>query len=101
MEDRLCTRDVIQLLEAEDMDVDDFDELVNSLKEQTVEAPRVIVYCCSLDMCAKLYADFHYRLGENYYPPGSDKICSNRLFRMFRASTPANNKDIILKSDSV
>ena len=27
MEDRLCTRDVILLLEAEDMDVDDFDEL--------------------------------------------------------------------------
>ena len=27
MEDRLCTRDVIQLLEVEDMYVDDLDEL--------------------------------------------------------------------------
>ena len=50
-------------------------------------------------MCAKLYAHFHYELGENsYYPPGSDNICTNRLFGMFHASTPANNKDIILKS---
>ena len=49
-------------------------------------------------MCANLYAHFNCELGDNsYYPPGSEQICSNRLFGMFHASTPANNKDIILK----
>lgn len=46
--------------------------IVNSLKKQTVKAPRVIAYCHSLDICANLYAHFHHELGENsYYPPES------------------------------
>lgn len=77
----------------------DLQFIVNSFKEQTVEAPHVLVYCHSLDMCASLYAHFHYELGEHsHYPPGSDQICSYRLFGMFHASTPAGNKDIILRS---
>lgn len=87
-----------EVLQRTDIDAD-LKSVVDSLREFGIRAPRLIVYCRSLDMCANLYAHFHYELGDNsYYPPGSEQICSNRLFGMFHASTPANNKDIILKS---
>ena len=77
----------------------DLQHVVESLKELKNTAPRMLVYCRSLDMCANLYAHFHFELGDNsYYPPQSDKISDNRLFGMFHASTPDHNKDVILKS---
>lgn len=81
-------------------DVDtDLKFVINSLREQKVNAPRVIVYCRSLDTCANLYAHFHYELGdESYFPPGSDRISTYRLFGMFHANTPEHNKEVILKS---
>ena len=87
-----------EVLPRTDIDVD-LQFLLDSLKVNNIKASRVIVYCRSLDMCANLYAHFHYELGDNsYFPPGSEQLCQNRLFGMFHASTPANNKDIILKS---
>ena len=81
-----------------DVDID-LKFVVNSLREQKVNAPRVIVYCRSLDTCANLYAHFHYELGdESYFPPGSNRICRYRLFGMFHANTPDHNKEVILKS---
>ena len=81
-------------------DIDtDFHPLVSTLREKTISAPRVIVYCQLLDTCADLYAHFHYELGEaSYYPPGSPHLSDFRLFGMFHASTPHHNKDVILKS---
>ena len=57
-------------------DIDtDFLPLVTTLREKSVQAPRVLVYCQSLDTCADLYAHFHYELGEaSYYPPGSPHL---------------------------
>ena len=61
-----------------------------------MKAPRVVVYCCSLDIRANLYAHFHYELGDDsYFPPGSDRICNNGLFGMFHANTPEHNKEVI------
>ena len=68
--------------------------VVDTLREQRVKAPRVIVYCHSLDICANLYAHFYYELGdESYFPLGSDRVCNNRLFGMFHANTPEHNKE--------
>lgn len=81
-------------------DIDtDFLPVLTTLKKDTIAAPRVIVYCRSLDICADLYAHFHYELGElSYYPPGAPKLSDNRLFGMFHANTPQYNKDVILQS---
>lgn len=77
----------------------DMDLVVSSLKTQKNLAPRVLVYCRTLDMCADLYAHFHYELGDqSYYPPEAKKISDNRLFGMYHASTPQHNKDVILSS---
>ena len=81
-----------------DIDID-MDPFVSSLKELRNKAPRVLIYCRSLDACADLYAHFHYELGDSsYFPPGCDQVSSNRLFGMYHASTPNHNKEVILSS---
>ena len=77
----------------------DFHPLVNTLREEAVLAPRVLVYCQSLDTCSELYAHFHFELQDaSYYPQGSAHISDHRLFGMFHANTCQHNKDVILKS---
>ena len=79
----------------------DLHPLVVTLKKEAITTPcaHVIVYCRSLDMCADLYAHFHFELGEgSYYPQGAPQLSEHRLFGMFHASTPQHNKDIILQS---
>ena len=74
----------------------DMKTIICSLKEHKNKAPHVVVYCRTLDICADLYAHFHYELGnDSYYPPGSHKISDNRLFGMFHANTPKYNKEVI------
>ena len=81
-----------------DLDTD-MEHVVSSLKELKSVAPRVIIYCRTLDMCADLYAHFHFELGDSsYYPLGAEKISDNRLFGMFHASTLQHNKEVILSS---
>ena len=82
------------------VDIDtDMLSVVQSLKELRSNAPRVLIYCRSLDTCANLYAHFLYELGdESYHPLGADKVSVNRLFGMFHANTPKHNKEVILKS---
>ena len=73
--------------------------LLNSLKEHKNSAPRVIVYYPSLNICADLYATFHFELGQDsYHPPGAEQISDNRLFGMYHSNTPQYNKEVILKS---
>ena len=77
----------------------DMEHVVASLKKHKNLAPRVLVYCRTLDACADLYAHFHYELSDqSYYPAGAEKISDNRLFGMFNVSTPQHNKDVILSS---
>ena len=77
----------------------DFQCILTNLREKSIRAPRVLVYCHSLDTCADLYAYFHYVLGEaSYYPSGSPHLSDYRLFGMYHANTPQHNKDVILKS---
>lgn len=77
----------------------DLQHVVKQLKELKNAAPRTLIYCRSLDMCANLYAHFHFELGDDsYYPAQSDHISDNRLFGMFHASTPAHNKEVVLNS---
>ena len=73
--------------------------VLNTLKESKCCSPRVLVYCRSLDMCARLYTHFLFELGEeSYQPRGAEKLSKNRLFDMFHACTPPTVKDVILKS---
>ena len=44
----------------------DLEPLLQSLCKLANRAPRVIVYCRSLNSCADLYAHFHYELGNEY-----------------------------------
>ena len=77
----------------------DLNDVVASLKEMKNMAPCVIVYCRTLDICADLYAHFHFELGDgSYYPPGAETVSDNRLFGMFHANTPQHNKDVILSN---
>lgn len=79
----------------------DLQPLLASLIEKHNRAPRMIVYCRTLDICADLYAYFHDELGDaSYYPPGASHVSDNRLFGMFHADTPDHNKDVILRSFS-
>ena len=70
-------------------DIDtDFRPLVDSLKERVVHTPRVLVYCQSLDMCAKLYTHFHHELQEaSYYPRDSVITTCLACFIQAHAST--------------
>ena len=81
-------------------DIDsDFLTIITSLRDKAIHAPRILVYCQSLDTCSDLYAHFHHELGDaSYYPPGSPHLSDYRLFGMFHANTPPYNKDVILKS---
>lgn len=73
--------------------------VLTSLKETRCCSTHVIVYCRSLDMCAWLYSNFLFELGEDSYQLiGAEKVRKNQLFNMFHACTPANVKDVILKS---
>ena len=77
----------------------DLEPLLQSLRQLANRAPRVIVYCRSLNSCADLYAHFHYELGDNsYYPSDSPHLSHHRLFGMYHLNTPQYNKDVILKS---
>lgn len=79
----------------------DMEPFVRLLREQQNKAPRVIVYCQHLNMCANLYAHFLFELGDHsYYPLGTCKISDNRLFGMFHSRTSEHNKGIILTSMS-
>ena len=81
-------------------DIDtDFADLVHTLREKLLDAPRVIVYCQSLNTCSDLFAHFLYNLGDtSYYPPGAEELSENRLFGMYHSCTPQHNKDVILQS---
>lgn len=77
----------------------DFDPIIEDLKNNSVHANRVIVYCRSLNMCADLYSHFLYTLGnKSYSPPGSEEISDNRLFGMFHSNTSSHIKEVILDS---
>ena len=78
----------------------DMAPLVLDLEKEKQKAQRVLVYCCSLNMSADLYAHFCYALGDDgsCYPKAAEHISDNRLFGMYHAKTPAHNKDVILKS---
>lgn len=68
---------------------------LQSLRKLANRAPHVIVYCHSLNLCADLYAHFHYELGNDSYYPHLSYHC---LFGMYHSNTPQYNKDVILKS---
>ena len=73
--------------------------VLSSLRDHQNRAPRVIVYCRTMNMCADLYAHFHFELGDSsYYPSRTQQISDNRLFGMFHSGTTEHNKEVILKS---
>ena len=73
----------------------DMEPYIRVLKEQQINAPRVVVYCQSLNVCSDLYAHFIFELGdEAYYPAGAEKISDNRLVRMLHACTIKHNKNV-------
>jgi len=67
----------------------DLEPLLQSLCKLANRAPHVIVYCHSLNLCADLYAHFHYELGnDSYYPSDSPHLSDHRLFGMYHSNTP-------------
>lgn len=79
----------------------DLEYILSNLRNNSIRANRVLIYCQSLNMCSNLYAHFLYELGDSsYYLPGVDKVASNRLFGMYHSGTADHNKDVIMKSMS-
>ena len=59
----------------------DMEPFVRLLKNDLADAPKVVVYCQSLNMCADLYAHFLMELGDvSYFPTCAEKTIANRLF---------------------
>ena len=81
-------------------DIDtDIGPFVQSLEEEGIKAPRVIVYFRDLNTCADLYAYFNFELGElSYHPLGALERSDNHLFGMLHSRTSEHNKYVILKS---
>lgn len=51
---------------------DDLAHLVESIRSHRKKAEHIIIYCCSLNLCADLHAHFHAELwDDSYYPPGA------------------------------
>lgn len=77
----------------------DFAEMIDALRKNSIDTPRVIVYCRKLLTIADLFSIFSYKLGSSqYYPPGAPELSDNRMFGMFHASTPQHSKDVITTS---
>ena len=58
----------------------DMKPVLSSLRDHQNRAPRVIIYCRTMHMCADLYAHFHFELGDSsYYPSGTQQISDNCL----------------------
>ena len=77
----------------------DFVHIVEDMRSNSLNANRVFVYCCSINMCSDLCANFLYELQEmSYYPLDAEQISDNRLFGMFHSNTADHNKEVILRS---
>ena len=58
----------------------DLSGVLASLREQSKNAPRAIIYCKSLNACSQLFAYFQYELGDaSYFPPGAQQVSDNRF----------------------
>ena len=64
--------------------------------KHNIQAPRAVVYCRSLNMCADLYAHFHSE--PLLVPIEAAHVCENRLIAMYHTNTPQHNKEVVLKS---
>lgn len=73
--------------------------IVDELKEKESHAPRIIIYCRSITLCAAIFATMHEALGSmTYWPEGSEKNSANRLVNMFHSATHEENKKTVLES---
>ena len=71
----------------------DFSESLSTLKEKQKDTLRVVVYCRTLMICADLFSRFSYEMGKSqYYPPSAPELSENRLFGMFHARTPQQQR---------
>ena len=63
------------------------DDLAHLVESHHKKAENVIIYWCSLNLCADLHAYFHAELGDDsYYPPG---VLQQDALSHFRKSEPA------------
>ena len=76
-----------------------FDWLAEDLRKERSALPRVLVFCHSISICARLYKFFLTMLPkESYEPVDSQSHTCNRLFAMFHARIDDENKQAILES---
>ena len=72
------------------------ENILSDLKHNSLKANKVVIYSIFF---SSLYAHFIYELGDqSYYPPGAEKLASNRLLGMYHSGTADHNKDVIMKS---
>ena len=71
----------------------DMKTIICSLKEHKNKAPRVVVYCRTLDICADLYAHFQYELGnDSYYHLEVTKLVIIVCLACFMQTHPSTTK---------
>ena len=75
-----------------------FSPILERLRNERQQMPRIIVYCHTYDMCADLFLYFKTSLGGEFTePPLADELNKFALVNMFLGCTPSNVKTEIIK----
>ena len=73
--------------------------LVDELKEKGKGTPKTIIFCRSIEKCARLYCYFDVALQEKGYVEGVVQVC-NCLFAMYHAKITESQKKVLIDSFS-
>ena len=78
-----------------------FHPIAQSLRQHTVSAGRVIIFCPTVADCAELYLYFKSVLGVSFlYPPGAPDKSKYRLVEVFHSVLEPDHKQTIVASFS-
>ena len=76
---------------------DTFTPLLERLKKEKINMPRVLIYCRKFEECGDLYLLFQEKMGEYFtHPIGAPNLPRFRLVDMFTSVTDQEIKDTII-----
>ena len=93
-----CKPNIVYKLDSFDNIQDTFKPLLNLIKNEKVNLPRVIIYCRRYEDCASLYSYFKSGLGINFLKPkGAPDITEFRIIDMYTSCTDETTKQQIVE----
>ena len=76
---------------------DQFIPMLQKLRSERVNFPRIIIYCQRMEDCAILYIFFERNLGQDFTePPKAPSLPMFRLVEMFSSCTDSDVKEEII-----